>query len=86
MRMSTIAKASFRRLVIISSAAEGSGASLGWLWARMIAAALWPRAALTISRGWTLAPSMVQPAKPDPTGSLGARAAQEPPLFSGADA
>jgi len=47
------------RRVMISSAWDGSATPLGWLCARMTAAALCFEASLTTSLGYTEAPSMV---------------------------
>src|ERR1700716_235482 len=51
---STSARASFKLRVSNSSAWLGWAAPEGWLWAKITAAALAARAALTVSRGYTL--------------------------------
>ncbi len=50
-RMSSKPSAAFRLRVSASSAREGSATPLGWLWARMMAAAPWCRARRATSRG-----------------------------------
>lgn len=52
-RTSTIARASLSLTVIALSALLGSGMPLGWLWAKITAAALSRNASLTTSRGYT---------------------------------